>query len=156
MRMATPNSKCIIFVVIVNTVQSFSRIFFFFFLEHAFESEGGMFPYTNIDMNPSVYLAFSCERLSMVMSLHPLSHICSDSWLQEVLIVLINARWPNDIFFPLLVTDMLCFLSWSSHESFLYGVPSTPKKGDIFAGTPFSGSFLLAFFWSRPLSQHHN
>lgn len=69
-----------------------------------------MFPYTNIDMNPSIYLAFSCERLSMVMSLYPLSHFCSDSWHQEVLIVLINAYWPNDIF-PLLVTDMACFLS---------------------------------------------
>lgn len=59
-----------------------------------------MVPYTNIDMNPLVYLAFSCERRSMVMSLGPLSHICSDSWHQEVLIVLINAHWPNDIFFP--------------------------------------------------------
>lgn len=40
MRMATPSSKCIIFVVIVNTVQSFSRIFFFFFFGACFRVRG--------------------------------------------------------------------------------------------------------------------
>lgn len=87
-----------------------------------------MSPYPNIDKHLSVYLAFSFERLSMVMSLHSLSHICPDSWHQEVPIVLLNADWPSDIFFPWLVTDMVCFLSQSSHESFSYYVPHTPKK----------------------------
>lgn len=96
-------------------------------LERVLQSGWGVFPYPNIDMKPSVYWAFSCERPSMVMPLHPLSHVCSDSWHQEVLIVLLKASWPNDIF-SLLVTDMVYFLSWSSHESFLYCVPYIPNK----------------------------
>lgn len=105
-----------------------------------------MFPYTNIDMNPSVYVAFSCERLSMVMSLPPLSHICLDSWHQEVLIVLICAYWPRDIL-SLLATDMVCLLScevllrvscpvFNAHQ----------RKRNMLACSPFSGPSVLVFF----------
>ena len=94
-----PHLQVFFFLLLLWILYKVSQDFFFFF-EYALESDGGMFPCTNIDTSPSVYWAFSCERPSMVMSLHTLSHSCSDSWLQEVLIVLINAPWPSDFFFP--------------------------------------------------------
>jgi hypothetical protein len=113
----------------------------------------GVFPYPNIDTKHSIYLAFSCERLSMVMCLHPCSHICSDSWHQEALIVPIDAYWPNDIFsffsdrhgaFPFLK------FSWD----FLVMCPTYAEKGSIFKGS--SSSFPLAFFFSCQSHPNHN
>ena len=157
MRMVTPISKHFFSFAVVDTVQ-FLKIFFFFFFffEHALESDGGMVPCTNIDMSPSVYRAFSCERLSMVMSLHRLSHVCSDSWLQEVLIVLINAPWPSDFFFPFSDRHgMFPFLkfSWEFLEPCSMHTNKKVTHLQVFLFLLFVFCFAC-LFWSQPLSQH--
>lgn len=65
----------------------------------ASKSGSSMFPYTNIDRNPSVYLEFSWESCNnMVIPLHYFSHSCFNCWHQEILIVLINTTWSDDMF----------------------------------------------------------
>lgn len=144
MRMATPISKYF-FLLLFGYCTKFLKVCFFFFFLSILGRTWGMFPCTNIDTwAPSAHWAFSCERLSMVMSLHMLSHICSDSWLQ-VLIVLINA--PGPVTFSSPFSDRHGMFSWSSHESFLEPCSThTNKKGDRFAGIPFLFFALLAFF----------
>lgn len=70
------------------------------------------------------------------MSLHPISHICSDSWHQEAphcSCPCLLGQWH----FSLLVTDIVCFLSRSSHESFLQCAQHTPKKASCWQVSPF-------------------
>lgn len=63
------------------------------------KSESSMFPYTNIDRNPSVYLEFSWESCNnMQQPLHYFSHSYFNCWHQEILIVLINTTWSDDMF----------------------------------------------------------
>ena len=133
---------------IVDTVQSFSR---FFFSSMPWSQSEACFLVQILTWDPAFTEHFlrkagsgnvpSSPFTRLFWLLAPGSPYCSNQCSL--------AQW---LFFSLLVTDLVCFLSWSSHESFLNCVPCTPIERWQICRYSFFCFFF--FFFGLPFFCH--